>query len=143
VDSTTPAGKRNYAMLLLTLRTGLRAVDIINLKLGDIQWKRNAIEIVQSKTGTPLVLPLLTDIGNAIADYILNGRLESKQPYLFLRTQAPYRKLSARASGLSRTRDKTVKAEVAGFVQCLTRSCSQRRILPITLLLEYYEGKTA
>jgi integrase len=99
VDSTTPAGKRNYAMLLLALRTGLRSVDIINLKLGDIQWKRNTIEIVQSKTGSPLVLPLLTDVGNAIADYILNGRPESQQPYLFLHTQAPYRKLSASASG--------------------------------------------
>ena len=98
-DSTTPAGKRNYAMMLLALRTGLRSVDIINLKLGDIQWKRNTIEIVQSKTGNPLVLPLLTDVGNAIADYILNGRPESKQPYLFLRTQAPYRKLSARTAG--------------------------------------------
>jgi integrase len=86
-------------MLLLALRTGLRSVDIINLKLGDIQWKRNTIEIVQSKTGSPLVLPLLTDVGNAIADYILNGRPESQQPYLFLHTQAPYRKLSASASG--------------------------------------------
>ena len=99
VDCTTPRGKRNYAMLLLALRTGLRSIDIINLKLGDIQWKRNTIEIVQSKTGTPLVLPLLTDVGNAIADYILNGRPESQQPYLFLHTQAPYRKLSASASG--------------------------------------------
>lgn len=99
VDCTTPSGKRNYAMLLLALRTGLRSIDIINLKLGDIQWKRNTIEIVQSKTGTPLVLPLLTDVGNAIADYILNGRPESQQPYLFLHTQAPYRKLSASASG--------------------------------------------
>ncbi|MCJ7483476.1 MAG: site-specific integrase [Thermodesulfovibrionales bacterium] len=99
VDCTTPGGKRNYAMLLLALRTGLRSIDIINLTLGDIQWKRNTIEIVQSKTGTPLVLPLLTDVGNAIADYILNGRPESQQPYLFLHTQAPYRKLSANASG--------------------------------------------
>ena len=88
------SGKRNYAMLLLALRTGLRSIDIVNLKLGDIQWKRNTIEIVQAKTGTPLVLPLLTDVGNAIADYILNGRPDSQQPYIFLRTQAPYRKLS-------------------------------------------------
>ena len=81
-------------MLLLALRTGLRSIDIISLKLGDIQWKRNTIEIVQAKTGTPLVLPLLTDVGNAIVDYILNGRPDSQQPYLFLHTQAPYRKLS-------------------------------------------------
>jgi integrase len=93
-DRTTAAGKRNYAMFLLALRTGLRSIDIVNLKLGDIQWKSNTIEIVQAKTGVPLLLPLLTDVGNAIADYILNGRHDSQQPYLFLRSQAPYRKLS-------------------------------------------------
>lgn len=96
-NHTTPAGKRNYAMLLLAIRTGLRSIDIISLKLGDIRWKRNNIEIVQAKTGTPLVLPLLTDVGNAIVDYILNGRPDSQQPYLFLHTQAPYRKLSERS----------------------------------------------
>lgn len=97
-DCTTPAGKRNYAMLLLALRTGLRSIDIISLKLGDIQWKRNTIEIVQAKTGAPLVLPLLTDVGNAIADYVLHGRPDSPEPYLFLHTQAPYRKLSQRST---------------------------------------------
>ena len=104
VDRTTPVGKRNYAMLLLALRTGLRSIDIINLKLGDIHWNRNTIEIVQEKTTTLLVLPLLTDVGNAIADYILNGRPDSQQPDLFLRTQAPFRKLSGHSAcyGISR-----------------------------------------
>jgi len=95
VDCTTPVGKRNYAMLLLALRTGLRSIDITNLKLGDVHWESNTIEIVQAKTGTPLVLPLLADVGNAIVDYILNARPASEQPYIFLRAQAPYLKLSA------------------------------------------------
>ena len=94
VDRTTPIGKRNYAMLLLALRTGLRSIDISNLKLGNIHWNSNTLEIVQEKTNTPLVLPLLTDVGNAIADYILNGRPDSQQPDLFLRNLAPFRKLS-------------------------------------------------
>lgn len=94
VDRTTPLGKRNYAMLLLALRTGLRSIDIINLKLGDIHWNSNTIEILQEKTGSPLVLPLLADVGNAIVDYILNGRPDSQNPYLFLRTQAPFINLS-------------------------------------------------
>ena len=97
-DFSTPSGKRNLAMLLLALRTGLRSVDIINLKLEDIHWKSNTIEIVQEKTGTPLILPLLTDVGNAIADYILNGRPASLQPYIFLRSQAPHKKLSSRSA---------------------------------------------
>jgi len=94
VDCTTPMGKRNHAMLLLALRTGMRSIDIINLKLGDINWKSNTIEIVQEKTDAPLVLPLLTDVGNAIADYILNGRPDSQLPHLFLRIQAPHLRLS-------------------------------------------------
>jgi len=97
-DFSTPSGKRNLAMLLLALRTGLRSVDIVNLKLGNIHWKSNTIEIVQEKTGIPLVLPLLTEVGNAIADYILNGRPSSQQPNIFLRSQAPYRKLSGRST---------------------------------------------
>lgn len=98
VDRTAPVGKRNYAMLLLALRTGLRSVDIVNLKLRDIHWNSDIIEIVQDKTNTPLTLPLLTDVGNAIADYILNGRPDSQQPYLFLRTQAPFQKLSGHSN---------------------------------------------
>lgn len=94
VDNTTASGKRNYAILLLALRVGLRCSDIVNLKLGDIRWKSNTIEVMQAKTDAPLILPLLTDVGNAIADYILNGRPDSQQPYIFLRTQAPYRKLA-------------------------------------------------
>ena len=97
VDRTTPLGKRNYAMLLLAIRTGLRSIDIVNLKLRNVNWHRNTIEIVQEKNNMPLVLPLLTDVGNAIADYILNGRPDSQQPYLFLRTQAPFRNLSSRS----------------------------------------------
>jgi len=93
VDRQTPDGKRNYAMLLLALRTGLRSIDIANLKLGNICWKSNTIEITQEKTETYLVLPLLPDVGNAIADYILNGRPDSQVPHLFLRAQAPYQRL--------------------------------------------------
>ena len=94
IDCTKALGKRNYAMVLLALRTGLRSMNITDLKLNDIDWRRNTIEIVQAKTDTPLVLPLLTDVGNAIADYILNGRPVSQEAYIFLRSQAPYRKLS-------------------------------------------------
>lgn len=77
-------------MLLLALRTGLRSIDISNPQLINIHWKANTIEIVQKKTGTPLVLPLLTDVENVIADYILNGRPYSQLPQIFLQTHAPY-----------------------------------------------------
>lgn len=131
-DHTTPAGKRNYAMFLLALRTGLRCVDIVNLKLGDVHWKSNTIEILQAKTGVPLILPLLTDVGNAIADYILNGRPESQLPYLFLHTQAPYRKLSGSSACYMVSRKMMEKAGIRqgkedrkGF-HCLRHSLAAR-----------------
>jgi integrase len=111
-DRTTALGKRNCAMLLLALRTGLRSIDIINLKLGDVHWKNNTIEIVQKKTGASLVLPLLTDVGNAIADYILNGRPNSRLPYIFLRSQAPYRKLSGHSSCYGISKSMMKKADI-------------------------------
>ena len=93
----TAAGKRNYAMLLLALRLGLRSVDIIHLKRENIHWRSNTLELVQVKTGARLVLPLLTEVGNALADYLLQGRPPSPLPYVFLRSQAPYRQLVGHA----------------------------------------------
>jgi site-specific recombinase XerD len=140
VDTTTPGGKRNYAMLLLALRTGLRSIDIIQLKLKDIHWENNFIEIVQEKTNVPLVLPLLIDVGNAIADYILNGRPDSQLPYIFLRIQAPFQNLADHAAcyGIS---DKIMKeagirqgkGERRGF-HCLRHSVAARLLAEETPL---------
>lgn len=93
VDRSTPIGKRDYAMLLLARYTGLRAVDVIHLRLRDIEWHKNEISIVQHKTLRPLTLPLENIVGNAIADYILNARPQSDSQHIFLRTRAPYEAL--------------------------------------------------
>lgn len=95
VKTDNPNGKRDYAILLLAARTGLRRGDISNLRLCDIKWKRNTIEITQEKTDNALVLPLLIDVGNAIADYILNERPKSDSPYVFLRHFPPFKKISS------------------------------------------------
>ena len=94
IDRDTIAGKRDYAMILLSAVTGLRAIDIAELKLDDIDWRNGEIKIIQSKTEKPLALPLTTDIGTAIRDYILNGRPESNLPNVFLRIRAPIKKIS-------------------------------------------------
>lgn len=94
IDRSTCIGKRNYAMVLLAMRTGLRSIDITNLGISSIDWRNKTIAIVQQKNGRPLMLPILTDIGNALSDYILNARPQSSLPYVFLRYQAPYTKLS-------------------------------------------------
>ena len=77
--------------LLLADNTGLRAIDVAGLQFDNIDWNKDKIRIVQHKTGRPLILPLDTPVGNAIADYILNGRPEYDSPYLFLSMIRPFR----------------------------------------------------
>jgi len=89
IDRGNPAGKRDYAIILLVTRLGLRTIDIKYLKLANLKWKDNRIELVQSKTGAALNLPLLPDVGWAIIDYLKHGRPNVESPYVFLRHLAP------------------------------------------------------
>jgi integrase len=98
IDTTAAIGKRDYAMLLLAASTGLRACDVARLKLADIDWLRCEINIVQSKTGVPIALPLNKTAGSAIAEYILNGRPKSSASNVFLRGVAPFAALRDGAS---------------------------------------------
>jgi integrase len=85
---------RDKAIILLALRTGLRAVDIVRMKLRDIDWVNDTISIVQSKRGASFKIPLTADVGNALSAYILNERPKTDNPCIFLRFQAPFRPLS-------------------------------------------------
>lgn len=90
VDRESPQGKRDYAVLLLASRLGLRTSDIKQLKPQHIDWENHRISLVQVKTGEPLSLPLPNDVGWAIIDYVKNGRPKSDAPEIFLRLAAPY-----------------------------------------------------
>ncbi|MBE3101498.1 MAG: tyrosine-type recombinase/integrase [Firmicutes bacterium] len=89
--------KRNKAIILLAFRLGLRDCDICKLTFNEIDWSHDRLRIIQKKTGEPLVLPLLPDVGNALMDYIMNERPQRQDcyPYVFLRRQAPYTKLTS------------------------------------------------
>ena len=90
-DPATPVGRRNRAILLLAARTGLRPSDIAGLRLSDIDWRQSLITLSQHKTATRLTLPLLADVGAAIADYLLHGRPPGAlDDHVFLRSQAPH-----------------------------------------------------
>jgi integrase/recombinase XerD len=89
IDRGNPAGKRDYAIILLATRLGLRTIDIKRLKLNNLKWRENRIELTQSKTAAVLNLPLLPDVGWAIIDYLKNGRPKVESPYIFLRQLAP------------------------------------------------------
>lgn len=91
INISTPAGIRNKAIILLAFETGLRSVDIRRLKLSDIDWKNAMLHVVQSKTGSPLTLPLNGMVMNAIADYILHARPDCDRQEIFLTVRAPYR----------------------------------------------------
>ncbi|MCE5202460.1 MAG: tyrosine-type recombinase/integrase [Synergistaceae bacterium] len=89
--------KRTKAVILLAMKLGLRDCDICSLTFQEIDWRKDKIRLNQKKTGEPLVLPLMPDIGNALMDYILNERPKRTDyyPYIFLRKQAPYSRLSS------------------------------------------------
>jgi integrase len=90
VDRSSPRGKRDYAILLLASRLGLRLGDIRTLRLDDLKWDTAAIEIMQSKTRAPLCLPLTEEVGEALIDYLKSGRPQTAHRELFLRVQPPF-----------------------------------------------------
>jgi site-specific recombinase XerD len=90
VSRNSANGKRNYAMLLLASRLGLRASDIAGLQFSDIDWDKNMITLTMQKTKKVIELPLLADVGNAIIDYLRHGRPKSDSQNVFLSGNAPY-----------------------------------------------------
>ncbi len=94
IDRNDPKGKRDYAILMIASHLGLRAIDIINLKLSCFDWERKLITVTQEKTNHTITLPLLNDVGWSVIDYIRNGRPNVDTDYLFIEHRAPYEKFS-------------------------------------------------
>ena len=90
VDRSSAKGKRDYAILLLACRLGLRAGDIRTLKLGHLHWEESTIEITQSKTGRPLSLPLTNEVGEALIDYLKSARPKMAHREVFLKVTPPF-----------------------------------------------------
>jgi integrase len=90
VDRSSPKGKRNYVILLLAARLGMRPGDIRNLTLENLNWEENKIDIIQGKTGKRLELPLSNEIGAAIIDYLRNGRPKTTHREIFTTLVAPF-----------------------------------------------------
>ena len=101
ISRSSNVGKRNYAMVTLSSRVGLRVSDVANLSFGDIDWENNMIALIQYKTGNPLSLPLLPVIGNAIIDYLRHARPQSKSNKVFLSCRPPYGELTPGAVHLA------------------------------------------
>lgn len=84
---------RNYTIILIAARLGLRLSDILNIKLKDIDWKNNKLNVLQPKTNNLNVLPLSKEIGWAIIDYIKKSRPKCDNEYLFVKMKYPFGKL--------------------------------------------------
>lgn len=84
VETVTPQGKRDHAILLLAVRLGLRASDIANLCFKNVNFENSVIKFVQQKTSVPHQLSLTNEVAAALRDYINAGREKSDEPYVFL-----------------------------------------------------------
>jgi integrase len=99
VDRGNPQGKRDYAMILLAARYGLRISDIIGMRYCNLDWEHNQIILFQQKTGRKIILPLSEEVGNAIIDYLKYGRPKVELPYIFIAAHAPYKELTSNGMG--------------------------------------------
>jgi site-specific recombinase XerD len=97
-DRGNPTGKRDYAILLLVAKLGIRVGDIKALKLSDLHWTSKTITITQEKTKVATTYPILHDVGWAIIDYLQNARPECESPYLFVRMHAPFEAFGVNAN---------------------------------------------
>ncbi len=101
IDRGNPVGKRDYAILMLITRYGLRSADVKTMKLPNLRWDENVIEIIQNKTQNPLRLPLLRDVGWAIIDYLQHGRPPSEHSEVFLTCTIPIRPFGVHSNALN------------------------------------------
>jgi integrase/recombinase XerD len=103
VDRRTVAGRRDYAILLLLITYGLRGREIAALTVDDIDWKRERLAIPERKAGHSTAFPLSTVVGEALLDYLRQGRPATTDRHVFFRAVAPLRPIGAAAvSSLAR-----------------------------------------
>ena len=94
IDRGNPKGKRDYAIILLAARLGLRATDICHLQFENLDWPQCLIALKQQKTGEHIALPLTNEIGSAIIDYLKYGRPTSESKHVFLNLIPPYGRMT-------------------------------------------------
>ena len=90
LDRRTATGRRDYAIVLLLARLGLRSGEVAFLELDDLDWEAGQVS-VRGKGGHRTALPLPLDAGEAVAAYLRHGRPRSTSRRVFLRSKAPIR----------------------------------------------------
>jgi integrase/recombinase XerD len=111
VDRRTPAGKRDWAILLLLVTYGLRAREVAALTLDDIDWKRERLAVPERKAGHSTAFPLSASVGEALVDYLRNGRPQTDERRVFFRAVAPVKPIGPAAVSV-RARHYLLKAGI-------------------------------
>jgi site-specific recombinase XerD len=111
VDRRTPAGKRDYAILLLLVTYGLRGREVAALTLDDIDWKRERLAVPERKAGHSTAFPLSASVGEALIDYLRHGRPQTDERRVFFRAVAPVEPIGTAAVS-SRARHYLLKAGI-------------------------------
>jgi site-specific recombinase XerD len=89
VDRSSALGRRNYALLVLVATYGLRAGEVIGLRLERLHWRRGAIVVRQTKTRRDLELPMVPRVQEALVDYLRHGRPATEDRHVFQKVHAP------------------------------------------------------
>jgi integrase len=90
VDRRSVVGKRDYAILLLLVTYGLRGREVAALTLDDLDWERERLKVPERKAGHSTAYPLSPIVGQAIIDYLKNGRPQRSDRHIFYRVTAPF-----------------------------------------------------
>ena len=148
VDRRTPVGRRDYAILLLLVTYGLRAREVANLTLGDIDWRRERLHVRERKADHVAIYPLSPVVGEAILEYLRQGRPQTDDRHLFFRHLAPHRPFTC-AGVSSRASHYLHKAGVpvrrAGS-HTLRHACVQRLVdagFPLKTIGDYVGHRSA
>ena len=93
IDTLSPVGLRDYAIVCVGLTMGFRVIDIVSLRFENIDWKRRSICLTQEKTGKNIALPMPVKTGNILFRYLRDGRPESADVHVFIKHKAPFKGL--------------------------------------------------
>lgn len=117
------------AITLLALTTGMRACDIVALRIDDLDFRKLTVSFVQRKTGNPVSVPMCPALAEALGRYLLDGRPDSDSANVFVRQMAPHTPLADHSAVYEATRRALSSAGVDGGGSLLLRHSAASRMV--------------
>jgi len=143
IDRQQARGRRDYAMVLLLATYGLRGIEVIHVRLDDIDWRGQKLHIRRRKAGNNSTYPLTGPVGDALLSYLQHGRPDSTHREVFLSFRAPFLPLGPKGALASVVRKHLalagVRVERPG-THTFRYSCAQRLVeqgMPLKTVADY------